>query len=150
MREDDVWSAITNSVKQSYIARLDAMKASYQKAGVNGAYSAGLEFGQLMTEVVTSVLGVAGVAKYGAKLTVNGVKALEKVVAKNSRSLVDIRDIYKIEKDGSRTPMSWGEGNYKQGFTFEDYMARQLPPASRLPENFKTCDFFDEKSGGRN
>lgn len=147
MREDDVWSAITNSVKQSYIARLDAMKASYQKAGVNGAYSAGLEFGQLMTEAVTSVLGVAGAAKYGAKLTVNGVKALEKVVAKNSRSLVDIRDIYKIEKDGSRTPMSWGEGNYKQGFTFEDYMARQLPPASRLPENFKTFDFFDEKSG---
>ena len=23
----------------------------------------------------------------------------------------------------------------------------QLPPASRLPENFKTFDFFDEKSG---
>lgn len=147
MREDDVWSAITNSVKQSYIARLDAMKASYQKAGVNGAYSAGLEFGQLMTEAVTSVLGVAGAAKYGAKLTVNGVKALEKVVAKNSRSLVDIRDIYKIEKDGSRTPMSWVEGNYKQGFTFEDYMARQLPPASRLPENFKTFDFFDARKG---
>ncbi|MEZ7213929.1 DUF637 domain-containing protein [Klebsiella spallanzanii] len=147
MREDDVWSAITNSVKQSYVARLDAMKASYQKAGVNGAYSAGLEFGQLMTEAVTSVLGVAGAAKYGAKLTVNGVKALEKVVAKNSRSLVDIRDIYKIEKDGSRTPMSWVEGNYKQGFTFEDYMARQLPPASRLPENFKTFDFFDARKG---
>lgn len=82
MREDDVWSAITNSVKQSYVARLDAMKASYQKAGVNGAYSAGLEFGQLMTEAATSVLGVAGAAKYGAKLTVNGIKALEKAEGK--------------------------------------------------------------------
>lgn len=88
MREDDVWSAITNSVKQSYVARLDAMKASYQKAGVNGAYSAGLEFGQLMTEAVTSVLGVAGAAKYGAKLTVNGVKALEKVSKKFSAVLL--------------------------------------------------------------
>ncbi|MDM4209509.1 DUF637 domain-containing protein [Klebsiella spallanzanii] len=91
MREDDVWSAITNSVKQSYIARLDAMKASYQKAGVNGAYSAGLEFGQLMTEAVTSVLGVAGAAKYGAKLTVNGVKALEKGVKAKGTTLPAIR-----------------------------------------------------------
>lgn len=26
-------------------------------------------------------------------------------------------------------------------------MARQLPPASRLPENFKTFDFFDARKG---
>lgn len=147
IREDDAWSIVGESIKQSYITRLDTMKSSYQRAGVDGAYVAGLEFGKLMTDAAGTLLGVTTVAKSGVKLTTNAVKALEKAAAKKTPGMVDIRDIYRIEKDGSRTQMSWTEGNYKQGYPFEDYMATLLGKGTRTPYGFKTFDFFDEKSG---
>lgn len=41
----------------------------------------------------------------------------------------------------------WGSGIQAQGLPWENYLAGQLPTASRLPAGFKTFDFFDDISG---
>lgn len=43
----------------------------------------------------------------------------------------------------SEIGMQWGEGNMKQGMPWEDYVGTQLPANSRLPQNFKTFDYYD-------
>lgn len=42
--------------------------------------------------------------------------------------------------------VQWGKGIHEQGMPFEDYMGTKLPQGSRLPENFKTFDYFDDVS----
>ncbi|ENA1778040.1 hypothetical protein ABF229_003338 [Yersinia ruckeri] len=39
--------------------------------------------------------------------------------------------------------MKWGQGNMKQGMPWEDYVGKSLPANARLPQNFKTFDYYD-------
>ncbi|HEY4468771.1 MAG TPA: hypothetical protein VGN53_13700, partial [Klebsiella sp.] len=39
--------------------------------------------------------------------------------------------------------MKWGQGNMKQGMPWEDYVGASLPADARLPQNFKTFDYYD-------
>jgi len=41
----------------------------------------------------------------------------------------------------------WGRGIQLQGKPWEDYLEKQLSPASRRPKNFKAFDFFSEETG---
>ncbi|MFM5470337.1 VENN motif pre-toxin domain-containing protein, partial [Aeromonas veronii] len=72
---DDALGAVSEAVKQSYIARIEKLKAEYQKAGASGSFNAGVESGKLVTDIAGLVAGGAGLAKGGVVLT-------EKVVAK--------------------------------------------------------------------
>lgn len=42
------------------------------------------------------------------------------------------------------TGIEWGKGIQGQGLPWENYLASQMPASSRLPQNFKTFDFYDE------
>ncbi|WP_455474847.1 two-partner secretion domain-containing protein [Bartonella sp. B30(2025)] len=55
-------------VAQSYVERIDHLTEEFERAGAGGSFNAGLEVGKLLTEVVTLVIGGAGVAKGGIKL----------------------------------------------------------------------------------
>ncbi|MFZ7201528.1 VENN motif pre-toxin domain-containing protein, partial [Avibacterium avium] len=66
--QDNAFSAITESVKQNYIARIEYLQREYERAGVSGAFNAGREVGKLATEVVSIVAGGAGIAKSGIKV----------------------------------------------------------------------------------
>jgi filamentous hemagglutinin len=39
--------------------------------------------------------------------------------------------------------MQWGQGNMMQGMPWEDYVGTSLPANARLPQNFKTFDYYD-------
>lgn len=96
---DDMFSTMSDAVKQSYIDRLNSMELEYQRAGADGAYNAGLEAGKLMSDLITAVAGGVGVAKTGAALT-------EKIVAKVTS---------KVDKVIPETPsITWtaGDGEY--------------------------------------
>ena len=43
--------------------------------------------------------------------------------------------------------VQWCKGVHEQGMPFEDFIASKLPEGSRLPQNFKTFDYFDRASG---
>ena len=43
----------------------------------------------------------------------------------------------------SAVGMQWGQGNIKQGMPWEDYVGKSLPADARLPQNFKTFDYYD-------
>ncbi|MBP2851788.1 VENN motif pre-toxin domain-containing protein [Dickeya oryzae] len=43
----------------------------------------------------------------------------------------------------SEIGMQWGAGNIKQGMPWEDYVGKALPENARLPQNFKTFDYYD-------
>jgi len=80
---DDIFSTMSDAVKQSYIARINLMESEYQKAGASGAYNSGVEAGKLVSDLIGAVAGGVGVAKVGTALT-------EKIVAKAvSKSLKD-------------------------------------------------------------
>ncbi len=65
----------TEAVKQNYLARIEAAKAQYQKAGASGSFNAGVEYGKLLAEGASLVAGGVGAIKGGALLT-------EKITAK--------------------------------------------------------------------
>ncbi|UAN45918.1 hemagglutinin repeat-containing protein [Serratia sp. JSRIV001] len=80
---DDIFSTMSDAVKQSYIDRINLMESEYQKAGASGAYNSGVEAGKLVSDLIGAVAGGVGVAKVGTALT-------EKIVAKAaSQSLKD-------------------------------------------------------------
>ncbi|WP_051916724.1 MULTISPECIES: hemagglutinin repeat-containing protein [unclassified Serratia (in: enterobacteria)] len=72
---DDIFSTMSDAVKQSYIDRINLMESEYQKAGASGAYNAGVEAGKLVSDLIGAVAGGVGVAKVGTALT-------EKIAAK--------------------------------------------------------------------
>ncbi|MCD1125599.1 hypothetical protein LPW36_06165 [Jinshanibacter sp. LJY008] len=43
----------------------------------------------------------------------------------------------------SELGLKWGQGNLKQGMPWEDYVGASLPADARLPQNFKTFDYYD-------
>ncbi|WP_430199589.1 DUF637 domain-containing protein [Photorhabdus luminescens] len=141
--QEDMPGFIWQATKDSYLKQLDIVKAEYEKAGSEGAYNAGLEIGKLVTGIASMVGGGFGAVKGSTSAT----SKLSKVISKDPHPTVDIRHVYRIEKDGSKTPMEWGGDIYKQGYPFEDFVATQMPKGTRLPERFKTFDFYDEKTG---
>uniref|UniRef100_UPI0036DF32FC DUF637 domain-containing protein n=1 Tax=Photorhabdus sp. RM322S TaxID=3342825 RepID=UPI0036DF32FC len=141
--QEDMPGFIWQATKEGYLKQLDVVKAEYEKAGPEGAYNAGLEAGKIVTEIASMAAGGLGAVKGST----SGAAKLSKVISKDPHPTVDIRHVYRVEKDGSKTQMTWGEGNYKQGYPFEDFVATQMPKGTRLPENFKTFDFYDLETG---
>uniref|UniRef100_UPI0036DB3D88 DUF637 domain-containing protein n=1 Tax=Photorhabdus sp. RM322S TaxID=3342825 RepID=UPI0036DB3D88 len=141
--QEDMPGFIWQATKEGYLKQLDIVKAEYEKAGPEGAYNAGLEAGKIVTEIASMAAGGLGAVKGST----SGAAKLSKVISKDPHPTVDIRHVYRVEKDGSKTQMTWGEGNYKQGYPFEDFVATQMPKGTRLPEGFKTFDFYDQKTG---
>ncbi|OCQ53900.1 hypothetical protein Ppb6_00918 [Photorhabdus australis subsp. thailandensis] len=137
--QEDMPGFIWQATKDSYLKQLDVVKAEYEKAGPEGAYNAGLEIGKL----VAGIASMAGGGLGAVKGSTSGAAKLSKVISKDPHPAVDIRHVYRVEKDGSQTQMAWGEGNYKQGYPFEDFVATQMPAGSRLPKNAETFDFYD-------
>ncbi|WP_445990287.1 hemagglutinin repeat-containing protein [Chromobacterium haemolyticum] len=83
LQQDGMFASVGQSVKQSYLERIDRMEAEYQKAGASGAFNAGKEAGKLFTDVAGLVAGGAGLAKTGMQLAEKvAVVVTEKAVAK--------------------------------------------------------------------
>ncbi len=63
-------------------------------------------------------------------------------------SYADLNKIYTTDKKGNKIPMKWyqsGSSINQQGMPFEHYIGTQLPPGSKLPDGFKTFDYYDSK-----
>jgi filamentous hemagglutinin len=71
----DLVSNVADSMKHSFIERIDRLTTEYERAGASGSFKAGVEAGKLIVEVVPWVTGGIGLAKTGVVLT-------EKIVAK--------------------------------------------------------------------
>ena len=142
----DILDTVYQAEKADILQRIDKIERAYQGAGVDGAFHAGLESGKLVTKVVGYLAAIKGTASVTSK-TVDKVRQLS--TAKNSPPTVAIKDIYRIESDGSKTGMAWGEGVYKQGYPFEDFVGKELklPESTRLPYGFKTFDYYDITTG---
>ncbi|TDB61614.1 hypothetical protein [Photorhabdus khanii] len=112
-----IWQA----TKEGYLKQLDIVKAEYEKAGPEGAYNAGLEAGKIVTEIASMAAGGLGAVKGST----SGAAKLSKVISKDPHPTVDIRHVYRVEKDGSKTQMTWGEGNYKQGILLRTLLLRR-------------------------
>ncbi len=89
IKNDDRFSVIGESVKQEYLGRVEAFKAKYENAGVDGAYGAGLEFGKLTMAGLGLFAGAAGAGKLGVKITSNTLKATSKAAEKNTLIALD-------------------------------------------------------------
>ncbi|WP_342214610.1 hemagglutinin repeat-containing protein [Pseudomonas sp. CFBP 8772] len=70
---------VWDSVKQSYVDRIDHLQAQYEEAGASGAFEAGAETGRLISDMA-AVLSVGGGALKGGALLAEKVTA--KVAAK--------------------------------------------------------------------
>jgi filamentous hemagglutinin len=79
IQSDNAFDTVSDSIKQDYINRIDNLKAEYEKAGVNGAFNAGVETGKLITDAAGLLTGVYGAAKAGTKI----VTSIEKVAIKS-------------------------------------------------------------------
>lgn len=72
---DDIFSTLSDAVKQSYIDCINLMESEYQRAGAGGAYNAGVEAGKLVSDLIGAVAGGIGTVKASTALA-------EKIVAK--------------------------------------------------------------------
>ncbi|SDS13035.1 hemagglutinin repeat-containing protein [Pseudomonas trivialis] len=79
---------VWDSVKQSYIDRLDKLQMHYEEAGASGSYLAGVETGKLLIDMASVLADGAGLVKGGAllaeKVTARVAKAELEVAAKGS------------------------------------------------------------------
>lgn len=59
-----------------------------------------------------------------------------------------ISSVHLPSKSVSNTTVGiqWGGGIYKQGMPWEDYVGKSFAANARLPQNFKTFDYYDSKS----
>ncbi|UTO28988.1 two-partner secretion domain-containing protein [Bartonella harrusi] len=74
---------VTETIKQSYLERINYLEEEYQRAGISGSFHAGVELGKLLTEAASLVAGGAGLAKGGVKLIGKLTeKALNKLAVK--------------------------------------------------------------------
>ncbi|PHM72340.1 ShlA/HecA/FhaA exofamily protein [Xenorhabdus sp. KJ12.1] len=140
---DSILNTVYQAEKADIIKRLDLIERDYEKAGVDGAFNAGVEAGKLTTKVI----GYLAVAKGGASVVGNVGSKFKGL--KNTQGIVDIRNVVRLEKDGSKTAMSWTEGNYRQGYPFEDFVGKELklPESARLPYGSETFDYFNRATG---
>ncbi|MGY3945328.1 DUF637 domain-containing protein [Aeromonas tecta] len=117
----DILGTAKDAIKQSYLARIEAAEAEYQKAGASGSFNAGMEYGKLLVEGASLVAGGAGAIKGGALLT-------EKVTAK-------------LVKEGGETLLpAVGKPvmvTYPDGISFR----------IDQPKHLATVDGFTQKSG---
>lgn len=63
-------------------------------------------------------------------------------------SYADLNKIYTTDKKGNKIPMKWyqsGSSINQQGMPFEHYIGTQLPAGSKLPDRFKTFDYYSSK-----
>ncbi|WFQ80874.1 DUF637 domain-containing protein [Xenorhabdus sp. SF857] len=147
INSDGILDTVYQAEKADFIKRLDTIERDYEKAGVDGAFNAGVEAGKLTTKVI----GYLTLVKGSATATTSTFKAVGGKFKglKNTEGLVSIKDVVRIEKDGSKTGMSWTEGNYRQGYPFEDFVGKELklPESARLPYGFETFDYFNQSTG---
>ncbi|UYG03995.1 DUF637 domain-containing protein [Halomonas sp. LR3S48] len=134
LQQDDVLTIIGEGLKDEYAQRIVTLQTEYERAGVGGAFNAGVETGKLLTDIAGVLAGGVGVARGTAGLAgrVGAVGTTRGIGGVVSRT---------------ETGMQWGRGIQGQGMPWEDFLASQLPAGSRLPPNFKTFDFYDEASG---
>ena len=78
---------VAESIKQSYIERVDRLVATYERAGVSGSFNAGLEAGKLFADVAPWIAGGVGIAQKTVVLT---EKIAAKAIAKKAASAVDV------------------------------------------------------------
>ncbi|MBI6548647.1 DUF637 domain-containing protein [Xenorhabdus lircayensis] len=146
INSDSMLNTVYQAEKADIVKRLDTIQRDYDRAGIGGAYNAGLETGKLTTKVI----GYLAVVKGSAGATTNTFKSLSKFSGlKNAEGMVNIKNVYRLEKDGSKTPMAWKEGNYKQGYPFEDFVGKELklPESSRLPYGTEVFDYYTKSTG---
>ncbi|MDX7988700.1 filamentous hemagglutinin N-terminal domain-containing protein [Xenorhabdus sp. 12] len=142
INSDSIMNTVYQAEKADFIKRLDTIEQEYERAGLIGAYNYGVETGKLITKMI----GYVAVVKGGASAATNTFRTVGSKFSglKNTEGMVSIRDVVRIEKDGSKTSMSWTEGNYKQGYPFEDFVGKELklPESARLPYGSETFDYF--------
>ncbi|MEX9817960.1 hypothetical protein AB7X09_18275 [Providencia rettgeri] len=141
LTSETMFSDIAEGEKQDILNRINKIEIEYQKAGADGAFNAGLETGQLFTKVAGYIVTV----KSAASISANSGRYVDALLnGKKSWPIIDIKEIYRIEPDGRKTYMAFGEGVYKQGYPFEDYIgkSRKLADSERLPAGTETFDYF--------
>lgn len=159
---DDMFSTMSDAVKQSYIDRINLMESEYQRAGAGGAYNAGLEAGKLMSDLITAVAGGVGVAKTGGVLTEKIVAKItskvDKVIPENPSitwtagdgeySVKPGKDIKNVEYpggqyDGNSLPYKTSTEKGITTITYPDGMSIRIDQ----PKHLATVDGFTQKSG---
>ncbi|NIG45965.1 contact-dependent inhibition toxin CdiA [Enterobacter sp. Acro-832] len=159
---DDMFSTMSDAVKQSYIDRINLMESEYQRAGAGGAYNAGLEAGKLMSDLITAVAGGVGVAKTGTALTEKIVakvtSKVDKVIPENPSitwtagdgeySVKPGKDIKNVEYpggqyDGNSLPYKTSTEKGITTIIYPDGMSIRIDQ----PKHLATVDGFTQKSG---
>ncbi|WP_259641740.1 DUF637 domain-containing protein, partial [Pseudomonas salomonii] len=116
LESDDVLGHVSDTMKQSYIERIDNLQSEYERAGASGSFNAGREAGKLISDVVALGTGVGGALKSGSllveKVTAKVVKA-ELTVAKGTGAVVD--DTIKALPAPRQIDASWSASTYNKG-----------------------------------
>ena len=103
-------------------------------SGENG-FIGSFEAGNIHGKVITDVTGTVFIIK---NVITGSVKTVSVGIKKTIGSTANIKSVTAAE-----TGIKWGEGIKGQGMPWEDFVGNELPAGSRLPENFKTFDYYD-------
>lgn len=131
---------IPDNIRQSIETRLTEAQALYEAGDLQGA---GRITGELQFEIVAAVSGGATVAP---KLTANGAGLLRKLVLDAPPIVYERirKTIASARAIDAR--IAWDGGIKNQGMPWEDFLEARLTPEVRLPQNYKTFDFYDRNS----
>ncbi|QIM61985.1 hypothetical protein A1D29_00890 [Pasteurellaceae bacterium Orientalotternb1] len=152
--QDDAFSKIADSVKQSYIEQINKLEAEYQKAGASGSFNAGRETGKLLVDLASVVTGVGGavkgVTKVGAEAVTKGMAMAKKVpqaVGDQINKGMDKFGKLGLKQDvisNKKIGIDWNGSIKLRGESWEKYLQSALPKGTidlnKIKNNFKAFD----------
>ena len=102
---------MVDTLKQSYLDRINTIKENYNKAGAEGSYRAGVETGKLLQETLGLIAGGAGVAKAGAKLAKTATNVAKNVAKPTTKVINGGAVLTKIKPNPKQLNIVCGIGN---------------------------------------
>lgn len=152
--QDDAFSKIADSVKQSYIEQINKLETEYQKAGASGSFNAGRETGKLLVDLASVVTGVGGavkgVTKVGTEAVTKGMAMAKKVpqaVGDQINKGMDKFGKLGLKQDvisNKKIGIDWNGSIKLRGESWEKYLQSALPKGTidlnKIKNNFKAFD----------
>ncbi|TKI02391.1 endonuclease toxin domain-containing protein [Martelella alba] len=137
----NILSTVADAVKEKWIAHIDNMVAAQERGGLKNYFEAGVEGGKLVTDVVSLASAGIGMVKLGATAVEVGTERIGQYAAKLTGQASKYQSVKLAD-----TKITWGGGIEGQGIPWENFLEPRFKKGTRLPEKFKTFDFYDPQT----
>ena len=149
------WSAVDNGMTGGAVIIDGKSYTTLTGKGLAEALNISESDGDLLFNTITGLFSAKKLSDLASSSLSSGNKLTAKELDAIKSELDSVGNKLKVDPHAEKgnniaksvtteeTGIKWGEGIKGQGMPWEDFVGKELPANSRLPENFKTFDYYD-------